>query len=100
MFNKMGIKNCHQSTYRDDENDDDVEPRDITVQRIPFGAMPQQFPLTHMPQQQIPAQHMMPPQQQQIPPQIPFVVSNIVSTNKPFEISILRSTNKFELQLR
>lgn len=40
--------------------------------------MPQQYPLTHMPQQQMPAQHMMPPQQQQqqqLPPQIPFVVS-------------------------
>lgn len=67
---------------RDDENDDDAEPRDIPVQRIPipFGAMPQQFPLTHMPQmaqQQIPAQHMMPPQQQQLPPQIPYVVSTV-----------------------
>lgn len=58
-----------------------VEPRDVQVQRIPipFGGIPQQYPLTHMPQQQMPAQHMMPPQpqqqQQQLPPQIPFVVS-------------------------
>lgn len=65
-----------------DDDDESVEPRDAPLQRIPvpFGAMPQQYPLTHMPQQQMPAQHMMPPQQQQqLPPQIPFVIRQIVA---------------------
>jgi len=75
------------SAIKDEDDEESVEPRDVPMQRvpIPFGAMPQQYPLTHMPQQQIPAQHMMPPQQQQqqippqIPPQIPFVIRQIVA---------------------
>lgn len=79
----MGIALINSISRDDDENnsnddDDSAEPRDMPVERvpIPFGAIPQQYPLTHMPQQQLPSQHMMPPQQQ-LPPQIPFVVSYI-----------------------
>lgn len=87
------------SWYRDEEDDEErAEPREIPMQRvpIPFGAMPQQYPLTHMPQQQMPAQHMMPPQMQQqvqqLPPQIPFMVK----TNSYFSFfSILFGIFKF-----
>lgn len=81
---------------RDEDDDDSAEPRDVPMQRlpIPFGAIPQQYPLTHMPQQQIPAQHMMPPQQQQqpqmqqLPPQIPFVVSHNMSDHQQTMINV------------
>jgi type II secretory pathway pseudopilin PulG len=59
------------SAIRDEQQQQAPREIQIPIQRvpIPFGAIPQQFPITHMPQQQMP-----------VPPQIPqFVIRQIIA---------------------
>lgn len=73
------------NAIKDDDEEESAEPRQIPIQRIPipFGAIPQQYPLTHMPQQQMPSQAMVPPQPQQqqpvMPPQLQYILRNIIN---------------------
>ncbi|XP_030372620.1 uncharacterized protein LOC115622719 isoform X2 [Scaptodrosophila lebanonensis] len=71
-------KESKRAREEDDDSDEDAEPLRpmfIPFQRvpIPFGRMPDQMPLTHMPQR------MMPPaiQQQQLPQQGPIIIRQL-----------------------
>lgn len=96
VFHTKKVKNANDlliilNSIRDDEAQQQA-PREIQipVQRvpIPFGAIPQQYPLTHMPQQQMP-----------VPPQIPpFVIRQIIAHQQEQQQQQQQAQHQFQQQ--
>ena len=75
---EFGRSNSNREDAEDDTDEDveSIRPMFIPYQRvpIPFGPIPQQFPLTHMPQRMMPPMPVMQQQQQpQLRPQAPMI---------------------------